>query len=54
MRLYAHLGRPDGVRRTLRHLENRLEELDVDLDEVTSHLAEKLLAQGSEDLPTKK
>jgi DNA-binding SARP family transcriptional activator len=54
MRLYAHLSRPDGVRRTLRHLENRLEELDVDLDEVTSRLAEKLLAQASEDLPTKK
>lgn len=51
MRLYAHLGRPDGVRRTLRHLENRLEELDIDLDEVTSSLAEKLLAQASEDLP---
>jgi DNA-binding SARP family transcriptional activator len=51
MRLYAHLGRPDGVRRTLRHLENRLEELDVDLDEITSRLAEKLLAQASEDLP---
>jgi len=51
MRLYAHLGRPDGVRRTLRHLENRLEELDVDLDEVTHRLAEKLLAQASEDLP---
>jgi DNA-binding SARP family transcriptional activator len=53
MRLYAHLGRPDGVRRTLRHLENRLEELDVDLDEVTSRLAEKLLAQASEDLPAR-
>jgi DNA-binding SARP family transcriptional activator len=51
MRLYAHLGRPDGVRRTLRHLENRLEELDIDLDEVTHRLAEKLLAEASEDLP---
>ncbi len=53
MRLHARLHRPDGVRRTLRHLENRLEELDVDPAEATIQLADELLTQAKENSATK-
>jgi DNA-binding SARP family transcriptional activator len=47
MRLHADLGRPDAVRRTLRQLETRLEELDADPDETTTELARELLTRAT-------
>jgi DNA-binding SARP family transcriptional activator len=43
MLLEADLGRLDAVRRTLRHLEARLDELDAKPDETTTRLAQQLL-----------
>ncbi len=43
MRLHAAQGRPDAVRRTFRHLERRLAELDVDPNPVTRQLLGELL-----------
>jgi DNA-binding SARP family transcriptional activator len=43
MHLYARLGSPDGVRRTLRTLTERLAELDVSISPQTQHLAADLV-----------
>jgi predicted ABC-type transport system involved in lysophospholipase L1 biosynthesis ATPase subunit len=43
MRLHARLGSPDGVRRTLRTLTERLAELEVRASPQTEQIATELL-----------
>jgi DNA-binding SARP family transcriptional activator len=45
MEVEARLGRTDAARRTFRQLESRLAELDVDPDQVTMDLADRLLSR---------